>query len=423
MNWDLESIERLSEDPLKDKKIILGVSGSIAAYKSAELVRLLMDRGACIQVVMTKSAEAFVQPLTFQALSGQPVRNTLWDPSAEAAMGHIELARWADIILISPATANIIAKLAQGICDDLLTTLCLATPNRVVVAPAMNQQMWSHSATQSNIQTLRSRDVDFIGPGAGSQACGDWGVGRMSEPQEITDRVSHLAAKPMIKRGRCIITAGPTREPIDPVRFISNHSSGKMGYALAVAAADFGFETTLVTGPVSIQKPYGVKGVNVETANEMLTAVEEQMSPTVDLFIGAAAVSDYRVSHVSEQKIKKGGGAPALSLVENPDVLAEVAKKYPSTFMVGFAAETEKLVENARSKLTRKSLDLIIANDVSEPGLGMNEDDNKVTLIHRSDLNLRATLSLGPQPKTMLARQIMASIIGSMMQEGRFNSS
>ncbi len=410
MIWDHSAISEAAEHPLKNKKIILGITGSIAAYKGAELVRLLIETGAEVQVVMTEGGKSFVQPLTFQALSGRSVRSSLWDEGAEAAMGHIELARWADLVLIAPATANIIAKLAQGISDDLLTTLCMASNSQLMVAPAMNQAMWHNPATESNIMLLKSRGYIIAGPSAGDQACGDVGMGRMSEPAHIVSVVKQALAKRLVSGLRCLITAGPTREPLDPIRYLSNYSSGVMGFALAAAAADAGFETSLVCGPVSLPGPYGVNCTRVESAIEMKESVFQEMEKGVDLFIGSAAVCDYRSHSKSDQKIKKTGQKLDLQLVQNPDIISEIANAFPNSCIVGFAAETENLIKHASAKLNKKSLDVVIANDVSVPGIGMNQDKNKVTIILRSDRELRATLTLGPLRKDVLARQIMAAL-------------
>lgn len=359
---------------LNGRRILLGVCGGIAAYKSADLVRRLREAGAEVQVVMTVSAREFVGEATFQAVSGRPVRGALWDAAAEAAMGHIELARWPDLILIAPASANTLARLAHGVADDLLSTLCLASDRPLAVAPAMNRLMWSHPATQANLQTLIVRGVRVLGPGAGSQACGETGEGRMWEPLQLRDAlVSMLCAGPL--RGvRVVVTAGPTREPIDPVRFISNRSSGKMGYALASALAALGAEVTLVSGPTALPAPAGMMRIDVETARQMLDATLDAAAGA-QIVVGTAAVADYRAGQVAEHKIKKHEAAMELSLVENADVLAEVRARHPALFLVGFAAETERLAEHARDKLARKGLDLIAANWVGE-GIAFDQDHN-----------------------------------------------
>ena len=349
---------------LYGQRILLGVTGGIAAYKSATLVRRLMDEGAEVRVVMTSGAEAFITPLTFQALSGNPVHTDLLDPAAEAAMGHIELARWASLILIAPASANTIARLAHGLADDLLGTLCLASEAPLVIAPAMNRIMWSHAATQQNIDTLHARGVRTLGPGVGSQACGETGAGRMLEPEEI---VAHLGGTndSALAGKRVLITAGPTREPIDPVRFLSNRSSGKMGYAIANAARELGAEVTLISGPVNLDTPHGVNRVDVVTAEQMLDSTLEH-ADSHDIFISVAAVADYRVDKVSKQKIKKSSDDMELKLTRNPDILKSVAALKNKPFCVGFAAETEKVEQHARGKLKKKKLDMIAANHVAQ---------------------------------------------------------
>ena len=393
---------------LAHKRILLGVSGGIAAYKSADLVRRLQDRGATVRVVMTAGAQEFVKPLTFQALSGNPVHTDLLDPAAEAAMGHIELAKWADAILIAPASASVMARLAAGMADDLLSTLCLASEAPLVLAPAMNQAMWRHPATQANTQTLQSRNVTLLGPDAGSQACGDVGPGRMLEPLDIVEGLIDAIAPEQVLEGKKVtITAGPTREALDPVRYLSNHSSGKMGFAIAAAAARAGAEVTLIAGPVRLTTPAGVHRVDVVSTDEMLAAAE-QAADHCDLFIAAAAVVDFRPKVVADQKIKKedGNDSDVLSLVKNPDIVATIAGRTSKRpFVVGFAAETEKVAEHAKGKLARKNLDMIVANDVSDPEGGFNSDRNQVVVIDRD----------GEQPlpaalKTELATQLVALI-------------
>lgn len=360
---------------LNGKRILLGVCGGIAAYKAADLVRRLQDVGAEVQVVMTDAATQFITAQTFQALSGRPVRQSLWDEAAEAAMGHIELARWPDLILIAPASANTLAKLAQGIADDLLTTLCLATDKPIAVAPAMNRLMWAHPATQANLQTLLQRGVQQFGPGSGGQACGEVGEGRMWEPTQIRDAtVALLQADGPLRGKKIVLTAGPTREPIDPVRFITNRSSGKMGYALAASFAALGAEVTLISGPTNLPAPAGVSRVDVETAAEMLAATL-QATATADILVGAAAVADYRSAAQAEHKIKKQADEMALALTRNPDILATVRAERPQLFIAGFAAETEKLAEHARGKLQRKGLDLVAANWVGN-GRAFDQDHN-----------------------------------------------
>lgn len=361
-------------------RILLGVTGGIAAYKSPDLVRRLRERGAEVQVVMSRGAMQFVTPLTFQAVSGREVRESLWDATAEAAMGHIELARWADAILVAPATAEFLARLAQGRADDLLATLCVATSSPVHVAPAMNQQMWANPATQANIATLRARGVSVLGPASGEQACGETGEGRMLEPAELAALVmdSLSAARPLAGC-KVVVTAGPTRERIDPVRYISNRSSGKMGYAVAQAAREAGAEVVLVSGPVSLPVPAGVTRVTVESAQQMHDAVHEAIRGA-DIYIGAAAVADYRPASVADQKIKKRTDTMTLELVRAPDILASVAALERRPFVVGFAAETQDVERNARSKLECKRLDMIAANQVGD-GVAFDRDDNALLLL------------------------------------------
>jgi phosphopantothenoylcysteine decarboxylase/phosphopantothenate--cysteine ligase len=388
----------------RPSRILLGVTGGIAAYKSPDLVRRLRERGAEVQVVMTEGARQFVTPLTFQAVSGREVRDSLWDASAEAAMGHIELARWADAVLIAPATAEFIAKLAQGRADDLLTTLCLATASPVSVAPAMNQQMWANEATQANISTLRGRGVVVLGPGSGDQACGETGEGRMLEPAELAAAVleSLSGARPLAGC-KVVVTAGPTRERIDPVRFISNRSSGKMGYAVAQAAREAGAEVILVSGPVALPAPAGVTRVNVESAKQMLAAVQSALEGA-DIYIGAAAIADYEPASVSAQKIKKSSDTMTLSLVKAPDILASVAALERRPFVVGFAAETQEVEQNARAKLEGKRLDMIAANRVGD-GIAFDQDENSLLLLWQGGREELATCG-----KLELARKLVARI-------------
>jgi len=349
---------------MRGKHVILGVSGGIAAYKSAELVRRLVERGAEVQVVMTAGGREFVTPLTFQALSGRAVRDSLWDPAAEAAMGHIELARWADLVLIAPASADVLARLAGGRADDLLTTLCLATTAPLAVAPAMNRQMWANVATQANVALLKSRGVRVLGPASGEQACGEIGPGRMLEAIELADLAAPLLAQPGPLTGkRVLITAGPTREGIDPVRFISNRSSGKMGFAVAQAMHAAGAEVTLVSGPVSLATPPGVRRVNVESAEEMLAAVEREL-PGTSVFVATAAVADYRPTAMATDKIKKRTTQLTVEMTRTTDILASVAARPDRPFVVGFAAETTAVEQHALEKLLRKNLDMIAANEV-----------------------------------------------------------
>ena len=365
---------------LANRQVLLGITGGIAAYKSAELVRRLRDAGATVRVVMTPAACEFITPLTLQALSGEPVHLDLLDPAAEAAMGHIELARWADLVLVAPASADFMARVAAGIADDLLSTLCLATKAPLLFAPAMNQAMWSNAATQQNLRTLTARGVRFAGPGEGAQACGDTGPGRMLEVPDLVSAAIGVFAGGPLAGVRLMLTAGPTREAIDPVRYISNSSSGKMGFALAAAAADAGAEVTLVAGPVSLPTPAGVSRIDVITAAEMHAAVMARVADC-DVFIGCAAVADYRAAEIAPQKIKKTGETLELRLVRNPDIIAAVAAHRPRPFTVGFAAETNDLLAHARQKLERKGLDLVIANDVSRSDIGFGSDHNEVRVI------------------------------------------
>ena len=369
---------------LTNRNILLGITGGIAAYKSAELTRTLVSAGANVRIVLTAAAAEFITPLTLQALSGNPVHQSLLDPEAEQGMGHIELARWADLILIAPASADFMARLSHGLANDLLTTLCLASDAPICIAPAMNQAMWRDPRTQENARRLLAQGAQLWGPGSGEQACGDTGPGRMLEPAELAQLAAEHFATPLLRGMRVCITAGPTREALDPVRYISNHSSGKMGYALATAAARAGADVVLISGPVSLEPPTGVELVKVESAQQMLVAALE-LAPKADLFIGAAAVADYRPVAIADQKIKKGQEElMELRLVKNPDIIASVAALPKRPFTVGFAAETENVLTYARSKLERKNLDLVIANDVSQAGIGFNSDENEVTLVAKS---------------------------------------
>ena len=369
----------MSESSLAGTRILLGITGGIAAYKAAELTRLLVRAGVQVQVVLTPNGARFVTAQTFQALSGRDVRDSLWDATAEAAMGHIELARWADRIVIAPATADCIAKLAHGRADDLLSTLCLASAAPLTIAPAMNQQMWAHPATQANIETLRRRDVDVIGPANGDQACGDVGPGRMLEPAQIVDHL--LAARPggALDGQRVVVTAGPTHEAIDPVRFLGNRSSGLMGFAVAAAAHAAGANVTLIAGPVSLQTPRGVTRIDVISAEQMLVATLAAVTDA-DVLIAAAAVADFRVDRIAPHKIKKDGASLQLNLVANPDIVATVAALSKRPFIVGFAAETEHLETRAQTKLRDKRLDLIAANEVGAD-LGFERNDNALLLL------------------------------------------
>lgn len=360
--------------------VVLGVGGGIAAYKSADLCRRLAERGARVRVVMTQGAQAFVTPLTFQAVSGNPVHTALLDERAEAGMGHIELARWADLVLIAPATANLMARLAAGLADDLLSTLCLATAAPIALAPAMNQQMWAAAATRENLRRLEARGVHVFGPGEGEQACGDIGAGRMLEPLEIAAAAQRLLAGGALAGIAVLVTAGPTREAIDPVRYISNHSSGKMGYAVAAAAAQAGARVTLVSGPTALAAPPRVQRVLVESSDEMHAAVMQHLLGQ-QIFIGAAAVADYRPGARAPHKLKKHDAATTLELVRTRDILADVAAHSPRPFTVGFAAETEQVHEHARGKLMAKGLDMIAANQVGLPDRGFNAERNALTVL------------------------------------------
>ncbi|KRF00521.1 phosphopantothenoylcysteine decarboxylase [Frateuria sp. Soil773] len=390
---------------LAHRRILLGVSGGIAAYKSCELVRRLRDLGAEVRVVMTESATHFVGAATFQALSGQPVRISLWDESAEAAMGHIELARWAERILIAPASADLIARLAHGQAGDLLTTLCLASAAPLYVAPAMNQQMWAHPAVQANVDTLRSRGVHLLGPAAGEQACGDVGSGRMLEPHELRDAIAASFGHGELQGLQVVVSAGPTYEDIDPVRFIGNRSSGRMGFAIAAAAAEAGAAVTLVAGPVNLATPAGVaQRIDVRSAAQMQAAVQAAAA-TAHIYIAAAAVGDYRPAQVAERKLKKQAGTPlTLQLTENPDILAGLSAQSVRPFLVGFAAETHDVADYARAKLQRKGLDMIAANRVGD-GLGFEAADNALSLYWAD-----GSAELPRAPKEALARQLVATI-------------
>lgn len=367
---------------LCNKRILLGITGGIAAYKAAELVRELRKAKAEVRVVMTTAAQEFITPLTLQALSGNPVHYSMLDPEAEAGMGHIELARWADIILVAPATADFIARLTHGMGNDLLTTLCLASEAPLAICPAMNQAMWRDEMTQANIQRLidlKGKKFHSFGPADGEQACGDIGPGRMLEPTLIAEQCAKLFTSKSLSGLDVVITAGPTREAIDPVRFISNHSSGKMGYAIAEAARDAGARVTIISGPVRLNAPEKVTVMPVESAREMLAASLE-LQKNCDIFIAAAAVADYRPQQIAEQKIKKAGEQMQMTLVKNPDIVATIAQLEKKPFVVGFAAETQDVATYAREKLARKNLNMIIANDVSNTDIGFNSDNNSVTV-------------------------------------------
>jgi phosphopantothenoylcysteine decarboxylase/phosphopantothenate--cysteine ligase len=389
---------------LANKRILLGVTGGIAAYKSAELARQLKKAGADVRVVMTAAACEFITPLTLQALSGNPVHTALLDPGAEAAMGHIELARWADAVVVAPATADFLARLAAGIANDLLTTLCLATPATVAVAPAMNQQMFRDSATQANLATLRARGIRVFGPAEGEQACGDVGPGRMIEPADIAAATADLFQSGKLTGLRVVVTAGPTREAIDPVRFISNNSSGKMGFAIAEACIQAGAHVTLVCGPVALTTPDRVRRLDVTKASEMHVAVMSLVTDC-DIFIGTAAVADYAPIECADQKIKKSDEEMIVRLRRNPDIISDVAALPEKPFVVGFAAETRDVISYARDKLLRKNLDMIVANDVANARIGFNSENNAVTVISSDDAHVLAEAG-----KALIARQIIALV-------------
>jgi phosphopantothenoylcysteine decarboxylase/phosphopantothenate--cysteine ligase len=391
---------------LEQKNVLLGISGGIAAYKTPDVVRKLTAKGANVRVVLTDSATHFVSALSLQAVSGNKVSTHLLDEDAEAGMGHIELARWADYFLVAPATANTIAKLAHGLADDLLTTLALATTAELFIAPAMNQQMWAADATTQNMNTLISRGANILGPAAGEQACGDLGYGRMLEPQELADAIGNFACasssiEPLFKNTHIMITAGPTREEIDPVRYISNHSSGKMGFAIARAAQQLGATVTLIAGPVSLPTPSNVLRKDVISAEDMLSAVHENISQQ-HIFIACAAVADYKVNKISKQKLKKQGEDITLSLTQNPDILKSVAFLENPPFTVGFAAETQNIESYAKSKLEKKKLNMIAANDVSNADLGFNSDRNALIVLSRNN-----TQHLAPNSKYLLAMELL----------------
>lgn len=397
---------------LTNRQILLGITGGIAAYKSAELTRLLKGAGADVQIVMTPAATEFITPLTMQALSGNPVHLHLLDPEAEAGMGHIELAKWADIVLIAPASADFMARMDSGQGNDLLTTLCLATEAPIVLAPAMNQAMWRDQQTQKNAASLQSKGVRLLGPGVGEQACGDTGPGRMLEPLEIAEQTAALFDRGLLSGKRVFITAGPTREALDPVRYISNHSSGKMGYALAEAAIDAGAQVTLISGPVNLPAPQRCKRIMVQSAVEMLEA-SLQNADQCDIFIASAAVADYRPVSVAEHKMKKGNEEiMELHLIKNPDIVATIAAQPNKPFTVGFAAETRNVVSYAQGKLKRKNLDLIIANDVSRSDIGFNSDDNAVTVVSHQEVT-----QLPLSSKRQLAGKLIDIIATAVQKE------
>jgi phosphopantothenoylcysteine decarboxylase/phosphopantothenate--cysteine ligase len=385
-------------------RVLLGVTGGIAAYKSPDLVRRLIEQGAEVQVVMTAAAQKFVTPMTFQAVSGRPTRSDLWDGAAEAAMGHIELARWASLVLIAPASADFIARLAGGRADDLLSTLCLATEAPIVIAPAMNRIMWANKATQANVQTVIARGVRVLGPGSGSQACGEIGEGRMWEPAQLAASVLDPPVNAGLLTGlNVLITAGPTRERLDPVRYLTNRSSGKMGFAVATAAREAGAHVTMVSGPVHLETPTGVTRINVESARDMYAAVHRHIAEA-DVFIAAAAVADFQPVSVAKQKIKKQGESVKLDLEPAPDIVKSVADMAKRPFVVGFAAETNDVEDNARSKLKRKKLDMIAANHVGD-GIAFDCDDNALTVIWPG-----GKIEVTKGPKIEVARSLISLI-------------
>ena len=399
---------------LNNRNVLLGVSGGIAAYKSCDLTRRLVEAGCNVRIVMTRAATEFVTPLTFQALSGNPVHTSLLDTEAEAAMGHIELARWADVILIAPASANTLSKLALGSAEDLLQTVCLASAAPLVVAPAMNRLMWDHPATRANIDTLAARGVRILGPGSGAQACGETGAGRMLEPLQLRDGLaSAMATEGNELAGlRLLLTAGPTREQIDPVRFLSNNSSGKMGFALAHEATAMGASVTVVCGPIKLDTPHGVHRIDVQSADDMHRAVMQQTG-SCDIFIAVAAVADYRTADVADQKIKKDAGELSLSLVRNQDILASVAALEPHPFCVGFAAETQDVEHYARSKLTKKRLQMIAANPVVQDGrivFGSDSNSLEVFWPKHDDASDTGHASIAPTDKPDAARQLLRHV-------------
>ncbi len=388
---------------LAGKRILLGITGSIAAYKSADLARRLRDSGAIVRVAMTENAKRFITPLTMQAVSGHPIHDDLFDLQAEAAMGHIELARWADLVLIAPATADCMTRLVQGNANDLLTTLCLATKAPIAIAPAMNQGMWHHTMTQENQQVLRKKNIHIFGPAAGSQACGEVGFGRMLEPTEIVEKASELFATGALSGVRILITAGPTHEPIDPVRYLTNGSSGKMGYALAQSAQEAGAAVTIISGPVSVPIPTWMGPIFVKTAQEMHDIVMKKIADH-DIFLAVAAVSDYRAETISAQKIHKKNDVMELKFIRNPDIVASVGALKNPPFIVGFAAETDNVIANAKAKKSRKNMQMIVANRV-DVGVGIGTDDNELTVITNDSETI-----LPRDSKEKLARQLIEMI-------------
>lgn len=396
--------------PLADQRILLGVCGGIAAYKAAELVRRLRERDAEVQVVLTGSAGHFVGEATFQALSGRPVRSSLWDAQAEAAMGHIELARWATAVVVAPASANTLAKLANGLADDLLGTLVLASRAPLWLVPAMNQAMWAHPATQANIELLRQRGAQVIGPGVGGQACGDVGAGRMSEPMEIVAALETPVSGQLAGR-HVLVSAGPTYEDLDPVRYLGNRSSGRMGFAIAGRAAAMGASVTLVAGPVALPTPAGVRRTDVRSAAQMRDAVLAAAG-SADVYIGAAAVADYRPRLLAADKIKKTQDSLTLELERTPDILGELGSRRQRPMLVGFAAETGDVESYARDKLARKNLDLIAANHVGE-GKGFEVADNAL-VVYAAD---GAVIDLGEADKTELAARLLDVVVDRLVEK------
>jgi phosphopantothenoylcysteine decarboxylase/phosphopantothenate--cysteine ligase len=393
---------------LGNKRIILGITGGIAAYKSAEIARRLQDHGAEVRVVMTEAATEFIRPLTLQALTGHPVHTDLLDADAESAMGHIELARWADLLLIAPATANFISTMVYGSANSLLGAIYLATSAKTAVAPAMNQAMWSHAASQENIKALKSRGTFIIEPDIGAQACGDVGPGRLQQPDIVVEQLADLFTSNLMTGKKVVITAGPTRESLDPVRYISNHSSGKMGYALAAAMAEAGATVTLISGPVALDKPQRCQLIDVICADEMLNAARIAVADA-DILIAAAAVADYRAAEISEQKIKKKSDKMTLNLVKNPDIVGILSNNNPKLFSVGFAAETENIESYGKQKLAEKKLDAIIVNDVSRTDIGFNSDDNEVVWIDKESQQ-----RLRKKSKAVLARELIELLAAKM---------
>jgi phosphopantothenoylcysteine decarboxylase/phosphopantothenate--cysteine ligase len=401
---------------LKNKQILIGISGGIAAYKTAELVRALIKKGASVRVCMTQAACEFITPLTLQALTGNPVHTDLLDIQAEAAMGHIELARWADLIMIAPATADLMARLAHGHANDLLSTLCLASEAPIHLAPAMNRVMWKHPATQQNKNTLVKYGYTLHGPASGEQACGEIGVGRMLEPQQLADIIeskinsNENENNKVLAGKKVLITAGPTREAIDPVRYITNRSSGKMGYAIAKAAQQLGAEVTIVSGPVTLEAPLGVHRMFVESAVEMRKQTFELVKDA-DIFIATAAVSDYAADNIATQKIKKNDDPLTLKLKINPDILNDVSQNFPDVFSVGFAAETEHLIKHAKDKMARKKLDMIVANQVGK-NKGFDKDTNQLEVIWKE-----GHISLPEKSKQILAMELMRIVTEQYFQQ------